>query len=246
MKQALVLASKGVRYLGLLKGLLKKVNRDILISTYYETEKAFQFTKEYRIDLFLIDLSEEKKKIDKRIMFAKRIRSEERDFVTPILFLCTRGVQKDLVDFCDIGFCHFLNPYIQKEKLYTVMQRILVCHHYNNDVIVLKNSRRYVEICPEEFVYAEMQGRKLWIHTTDDVISFPYMSLKEFLKRTEVCGVLQCHRSFAVNRRFIQYVNMKDGSVVLKFSYGVIDLGKGYSKKLLEELEAGGSKERAE
>ncbi len=88
----------------------------------------------------------------------------------------------------------------------------------------------------EDIIYIEHFNRGVFFHTPEDTVSIPYISMARVRESLDDDRFLQCHRSFLVNRSYIERIDRAGNGVVLKNHMGRIALGRKYKDSVLRLL----------
>jgi len=154
------------------------------------------------------------------IQFAEKIR--DKGYRGHIIFLTS--VNDFASESFMVGaFSYLLKP-VEKERLFSVLRRIdeeRTRKHSEDNVSVFIQTRQYSRnILLREIVYAEVMGRKLFIHlVNDETVSFN-KPMKEIAPQLLADGRFsRCHNSIIVNMEQVATIRkndavMKNGSAI--------------------------------
>lgn len=87
-----------------------------------------------------------------------------------------------------------------------------------------------------DIVYVEYCSRTSHVHTAAAQIDIPYMPLNHIYCLLGTDYLIQCHKSFLVNRMYIQKIDRTSNRIVLKNNLGEIPLGRRYKSEFLKKL----------
>lgn len=87
-----------------------------------------------------------------------------------------------------------------------------------------------------DIIYVEHCSRTVFIYTLKGIIYMPYISLNRIYLVLGNDYLCQCHKSFLVNRIFVDQVDRTANLVILKDYMGKIALGRKYKYSFLKEL----------
>jgi two-component system response regulator AgrA len=85
-----------------------------------------------------------------------------------------------------------------------------------------------------DIVFIEKSGNKCIIHATSKTV-YCYQSLESIYDKLENVDFIRCHKSFIVNKNFIQYTNLTDMEIIL-INDQKCYIGGKYKKNLMKEL----------
>nr|MBP3599370.1 LytTR family transcriptional regulator [Eubacterium sp.] len=88
----------------------------------------------------------------------------------------------------------------------------------------------------EEIIYVEHSSRAVFIHTICGVTYIPYTSLDRVKQALGDDYLCQCHKSFLVNRLFIERIDRGKNQIVLKNYMGKLSMGRKYREGFLKKL----------
>lgn len=88
----------------------------------------------------------------------------------------------------------------------------------------------------EDIVYVEHCSRTVFMYTVNGVVHIPYISLQRILHVLGDDYLLQCHRSFLVNRIYIETIDRTSNVVIMKNDMGKVALGRKYKYSLLRQM----------
>ncbi len=109
--------------------------------------------------------------------------------------------------------------------------------------IVRKDSAVYVsyqgqlsQFDIQEIIYVEHNSRTVFIYTVRGVTYIPYTTLDRVRQALGEDYICQCHKSFLVNRLYIERIDRGNNQIVLKNYMGKLSLGRKYRQDFLEKL----------
>lgn len=88
----------------------------------------------------------------------------------------------------------------------------------------------------QEIIYIEHNCRTVFLYTMRGVIYIPYVSLNWIQSTLGTDYFYRCHKSFLVNRLYIDKINRTENTIVLKNYMGTISMGRKYKPALLERM----------
>lgn len=189
-----------------LRHLLDKWSEDkpfaITIEEYLSAE-AFLFSyPEHSCDLLLLDI--EMKEIN-GMDLAKKLR--EKNDKLPIIFIT--GYSDYMNDGYEVEALHYLLKPVNKEKLFSVLDRYIKNYSPKKEEILLRCEEENLLISPEDITYIEARGKKTEIHLKNAPLLNCAMGISE-LKSSLDDSFISCHRSFIVNLRYIRSIGKEE------------------------------------
>lgn len=88
----------------------------------------------------------------------------------------------------------------------------------------------------EDIIYVEHNSRTVFLYTLQGVIDIPYMPLYEIHRILGEDYLFRCHRSFLVNRIYIERIDRTDNCITLKDHLGTVSVGRKYKAELLRRM----------
>lgn len=200
----------------------------IMIHSIYESIKiyeadskntALEIIKENDINMFLIDISlKESSGLD----FAIEIRSISKYEFSEIIFITTHldyVLQAFKQTHC---YDYILKPY-NKDNVQAMLNKLIdrEINDLNNEkrgskedtenefVIKIKNSI-FVRVKIDKILFIEVNGRDCEVNTFDGVYTYSNISLKKILELINCKNIIQSHKAFAVNKKYIFKVEKLD------------------------------------
>ncbi|MEG0775271.1 LytTR family DNA-binding domain-containing protein [Clostridium sp.] len=217
-----------------------------LIYHVYEArniEEAIKIAAMERIDLFFIDIN---LRNESGLKFALEIRKIKSYRLTWIIFVT---IYKDymLSAFKKIHcYDYILKPY-NKENIQNITKRLLsdcrdqveVTETSENFIIVpIKNIQ--VKISVNEIIFVEVFIRTSIIHTIHGSFTIDYLSLKKLNSMIEDKYILQSHRSYLVNLKYINKIEKSNDKTSYKIYFNNTDktalLGHSYKKCIMDNF----------
>lgn len=87
-----------------------------------------------------------------------------------------------------------------------------------------------------DIIYVEHCNRTVFLYTLKGVIYIPYVTLTCIRLILRDDYLLQCHKSFLVNRIFIEKIDRTENVVILKDEMGEVPVGRKYKKVFLRQM----------
>ena len=234
MKKILVLEDNSAT-LEYLVALLKEVEikNDILACT--NIKDAYQYALEKDIDLFIIDiiLDTSRPGDSSGLQFVDSIRKIERYAFTPVIFV-TSLTDERLYSYEKLHCYSFIEKPFDEDRFKKLARECLnFPERKEKKNLFFRKEGIILAVEREDIVYAEYKNRMLDIHTKQkDLLSIPYITLKEFLTDLDSTDFLQCSRNTVVNSNFIHNVDITNRVIQLKEQMGRIEIGIMYKKEI--------------
>lgn len=222
-----------------LSTLIKESYNNVELLIAYSIEESLKVIREKEIDLFLIDINlPDGSGID----LAKNIRHIEGYELKGIVFITSQGFQM-LDAFKNIHCYDFLiKPYNKEDikKIIDVFMKETVKKSNNRkySIITLENKITY-KLYHDDIVFVEYIPRKCKIVTAKNGIIYVKLSLGKVLSMIESNNIVQCHKSFIVNTKYIKKIDKlyaKLWRIYFVNSNEVAELSINYKDKVFETL----------
>ncbi|WP_346916462.1 LytTR family DNA-binding domain-containing protein [Clostridium sp.] len=222
-----------------LSNLIKESYNNVELLKAHSVNESLKIISEKSIDLFFIDINlPDGSGID----LAKNIRSMEGYELRGIVFITSQGFQ--MVDaFKNIHCYDFLiKPYSKEDiiRIIDVFTKENVKKNGNRkySIISIENKITY-KLYHDDIVFVEYIPRKCKIVTAKNGVIYAKLSLAKFLSMIESNSIVQCHKSFIVNTKYIKKID-KLYTKLWKIHFinigEVVDLSISYSDKVFEIL----------
>lgn len=192
------------------ENLVRIIERNYLDVKSYEAKsikEAREMLNSKEIDLFLIDINlEDGSGID----FAKEIRKLQKHEFTGIVFITTQIIQ--IIEAFKSTHCYdfIVKPYNEEDIKRIIDTFVRKIGNTGVDkgkhIIVPVESGVSVKVYEEEIVFIEYASRKSIIHTVNQVIESKTLSLSAILKMCKSENIVQAHKSFLVNVKYIEKI----------------------------------------
>ncbi len=207
------------------------------------TAEALRISKQENIDLFYVDIN---LKNESGLSFALEIRRMESYRLTWIVFV-TIYKEFMLPAFKKIHcYDYILKPY-NKENIKRITKFLLsgscvqvaVTEIMEKFIIVpVKNIQ--VKIFINEIIFVEVFLRTSIIHTISGSFTIDYLSLKKLNSMIEDKNILQSHRSYLVNIKYINKIEKNSDKTSYKIYFYNTDktalLGNNYKKCVMQKF----------
>jgi DNA-binding LytR/AlgR family response regulator len=214
----------------------------------YETtnvEEAFKIAQQRVIDLFYIDID---LKNESGIKFAGEIRKIERYRLNWIVFV-TIYKEYMLSAFKKVHcYDYILKPY--NKKNIQAMTKLLLSDgrekidatEIKEKFIIVPVKNIQVKIFINEVIFVEVFIRTSIIHTIKGSFTIDYLSLKKLNSMINDKNILQCHRSYLVNIKYINKIEKTNNKTSYKVYFCNTNktalLGNNYKKCIMDRFNA--------
>lgn len=105
-----------------------------------------------------------------------------------------------------------------------------------NDMVFFQKYGRIIPLNIRDIIYVEHRSRTIFLHTKHGVFLMPYMSLCKIHERLGNDFLFQCHKSYLVNRMYVEQFVCSENVIVLKNYFGNIAVGRHYRKNFLKNM----------
>ena len=186
---------------------IEKSYADVKVYDAETIKEASKILEDRTIDLFLIDINLPD---GSGLEFAKGIREIPQYKLTGIVFLTTQVVQ--IIDAFKNTHCYdfLIKPYTD-DDIKRIIDVFYEKNKFNNSkegnyFVVLLENGVYAKIYEEDIVFAQYSHRLCTIYTTKGVINTKNITLSKLLKKMKSDKILQSHKSYVVNTRYIEKI----------------------------------------
>ena len=207
------------------------------------TVEALKIAQQERIDLFYIDIN---LKNESGLKFALEIREIERYRLNWIIFV-TIYKEYMLSAFKKIHcYDYILKPY-NKENIQMITKLLLsessaqvAVTEIREKFIIVPIKNIQVKIFINEIIFVEVFIRTSIIHTINGSFTIDYLSLKKLNSVMEHKNILQSHRSYLVNIKYINKIEKTNDKTSYKIYFYNTDetalLGNNYKKGIMDRF----------
>lgn len=95
---------------------------------------------------------------------------------------------------------------------------------------------RITHVQIEDIIYVEHNSRTVLMYTMKGIIYIPYISLERIHAALGTDYLFQCHKSYLVNRIYIEKIDRTENSILLKNLLGKIPVGRKYKTEVLRKM----------
>lgn len=132
---------------------------------------------------------------------------------------------------CLILVKEYIQCAFQKERKKTIKSIIR-----ENSKVYIYTGKKMYHLEMEDIIYVEHYSRTVSMHTQKGIVNIPYISLQRIFHILGDDYLLQCHRSFLVNRIYIEEIDRTSNFIILKNYMGKVALGRKYKYSLLRRM----------
>ncbi|PRR77424.1 Sensory transduction protein LytR [Clostridium liquoris] len=207
------------------------------------TAEAFEIAKQKMIDLFYVDIN---LKNESGLSFALEIRKMRNYRLTWIIFV-TIYKEFMLSAFKKIHcYDYILKPY-NKGNIQRITKLLLsdscaqaAVTEIKKKFIIVPVKNIQVKIFINEIIFVEVFIRTSIIHTINGSFTIDYLSLKKLNSMIEDKNILQSHRSYLVNIKYINKIEKTNDKTAYKIYFYNTDktalLGNNYKKCIMDKF----------
>lgn len=226
-----------------LSNIIKQLGDTYHVHETSSIEEAIKISEQEAIDLFYVDINI---KNESGLKFALEIRKWERYRLTWIVFV-TIYKEYMLTAFKKIHcYDYILKPYnienIQKttKLLMTESQAQVAATEVYEKFIIVDVKKIQVKIFIDDIIFVEVFIRNSIIHTVNGSFTIDYLSLKKLNEMINSKNIIQSHRSYLVNLKYINKIEKtKDKTAYKIYFYNTKEtalLGQRYRKDIIDRF----------
>lgn len=210
---------------------INEIYPNIKSVVFKNAKDALNYAKVNNIDIFLLDIQLNDYK---GTLLAKEIREIDKYKYIPIVFI-TALANEELYAYRELKTYSFLTkPFTKYELSETLKDVIEYKKHLNpeNKKLKIKQKLFIFEYDIKDILYIESFGKKLEIHLkkASDIISG--YSLKSILEIIDDTSFIQCHKSYIINKNYIEKIDKSKKIIYLNDS-NKIPIGKKFEHYVL-------------
>jgi DNA-binding LytR/AlgR family response regulator len=226
-----------------LSNIIKQLGDDYHVYRASSIEEALRISEQEVINLFYIDINI---KNESGLKFALEIRKKEKYRLTWIVFV-TIYKEYMLAAFKKIHcYDYILKPYdiesIEKttKLLMEESQAQVAATEVNEKFIIVDVKKIQVKIFIDEIIFVEVFIRTSIIHTINGSFTIDYLSLKKLHGMINDKNILQSHRSYLVNLKYINKIEKTSDKTACKIYFNNTKetalLGKSYRRDIMDRF----------
>lgn len=220
--------------------MVQECGTNLLIYDFPDQSSAFQCAMENQIDLFLVDivLKPQEPNDFSGIRFAMNIRQHERYTSAEIVFVTSlAGLEAQMLR--SVHCFDYIEKPISKRRVQKVVREALQKINgqpTEDEMVFLRRDRVTYPVLTSQIVYVESHRKMLYVYTEHEMIDVPNLSLKKFLEKVRAQNFLSPMRGVAVNRKYIEYVDVTSRFVKMCGNEAMINIGGRSKDKFMNEL----------
>ncbi len=88
----------------------------------------------------------------------------------------------------------------------------------------------------EDIIYVEHNSRTIFLYTVKGILYIPYTPLSEVQRILGGDYLFQCHKSYLVNRIYIERIDRTENYILLKDYLGTVAVGRKYKRRVLQKM----------
>jgi len=222
--------------------IINEMSLDTVIICAHTVEEAYLALASRRIHLFIVDIildSSDSSDVS-GLHFAEEIRKNSKYRATPIVFITSLEDPKGYTLSQLHCYDYIEKPFSVdrvKETILSALQFPVVPDddrnvYFRKEGIIF--SKRIKEI-----VYIESSRRKIVIHSIDDDLEIPYITMEEILSELDSESFIQCSRYAVINRNYVRQIDYVNRYVYLKHYEKPIEIGIIMGKSFRKRMENG-------
>lgn len=229
--------------LKILSNIIKQLGDNYVVYEATNIAEGLKISESEIIDLFYIDISLNN---ESGLKFALEIRRKEKYKLTWVIFVT---IYKDymLPAFKKIHcYDYILKPYdkdyIQKttKLLLTDSRAQVAVTEVKEKFIIVDVKKIQVKIFISEIIFMEVFIRTSIIHTINGSFTIDYLSLKKLYEMINDKNILQSHRSYLVNIKYINKIEKTNNKTAYKiYFYNTKEtalLGLSYKRAIMDKF----------
>lgn len=240
MKKVLILEDNPITVV-YLKQIIDEMDIKIDIYSFDTVQDAYQCALEHHIDLFLVDVILDTKVPGDTsgLKFIENIRKVQSYVLAPVIVLTALEDSK-MYTYEKLHCYSFVEKPFEPQQIKRLIGQCL--SYYEKEMeeektLFFRKDGILFAVDAGEIVHVNIQKQTMHIHTNkDDTLSVPYMSLKKFLADASCDYFVQCSKSCAVNKRYIENIDYTNRYIGLKDNLGKVEIGMRYRSQLKDEL----------
>ncbi|MDF1617402.1 LytR/AlgR family response regulator transcription factor [Petrocella sp. FN5] len=217
-----------------LKAIIMELDPEAKIYESGSVIRGFELLNEVDMDILLLDIQlEDGNGLD----FAKEVRKIDRYKLTHIVFITavpTHAIMAFSETHC---YSYIVKPFDKeqlKEALYTLIHYGYKAKVHKEGKLELHLKNCIFKVDMAEILYIEASNQKLYVHTRQDTIAVPNVSLKK-MKASLNDTFIQVHKAFIINKEAIKAIHKAEKTIQLHNTDTYIPIGRVYYKELIGE-----------
>ncbi len=210
---------------------INEIYSNIKFVFFKNAKDALNYAKVNNIDIFLLDIQLNDYK---GTILAKEIRAIDKYKHIPIVFI-TALANEELYAYRELKTYSFLTKPFTKHELSQTLKEVIEYKKHLNPIskkLKIKQKLFIYEYDIKDILYIESFGKKLEIHLGkgSDIISG--YSLKSVLEAIDDTSFIQCHKSYIINKNYIEKID-KSNKIIYLNNSNKIPIGKKFEHYVL-------------
>jgi len=211
-----------------------------IVGQCYLATEALKVLREKEVDLLFLDINMPKLK---GLDFLRTLSKKPLVIITSAYQ--EYALESFELDVCDyllkpFRFDRFLKAINKAQELFALKNTNQATHYSStntqeqeNQQIFIKSDKRLININLSDIYYLESYGNYVKVWTEKEYILTP-RTLSSFVAQLPDTDFMQVHKSFIINRKFIDYT---EGNMVKMKNENTVAIGKNYRTKFKRFLE---------
>ncbi len=182
------------------------------------------------IDVAIVDISLESSK-----EFLNTLEKLSREQKTSIIFINFDNEYFEKIS--KFQFVKIFNKDCERDYIITNINSILKFISQKEDIKLVKlfSNRKEIYIKHENIIFIESGRNKTLIHTDYEVLECKAIKISDCKNALSDCFV-KCHKKFAINKSYVNKVNISEKIVYLNNGQIKVSIGRAYKDHLLYDL----------
>ncbi len=199
--------------------IIQEVSDSIRIIRAFTASKAFEIANNEQIDLFYIDIELPDYS---GIELALKLRNVKKYKLTWIIFI-TVHIDYILQAFKKVHCYDYISKPYDKKLIQNITELLLKDIQEDNlsteqrKCLILHKNSNVLKIYTDEIIFIEVYLRTCILHTIRGKYEMNYISLKEIIRLNKDDLLIQSHRSYIINLRYIEEISKTKTTWVAQF-----------------------------
>lgn len=223
-----------------LVNMVAECGSDLVIFDFGDPANALQCAMDNKIDLFLIDivLKPQQPNDFSGIAFARSIRESSKYTTAEIVFITTpAGLEANLLR--TVHCFDYIEKPISKKRVQKVVSEALnkiEGRPSEDELIFLRKDRVTYPVYAKKIVYFESTRKTLYVHTTDDLVDIPNLSLKKVVDKIQTQEFIFSSKGVAINADYIEYVDLTNRYIKMRGVDQMLNIGERMKEQFWTQL----------
>lgn len=217
--------------------IIKGISEDIEITAVASEEEAVAaISCKKTFALFLLDINLDTSKLSDTsgMNVAREIRKLYYYEFTPIVFV-TSILSLELQSYRELQCYRYITKPFEKEEVEAIIKKVMT--HTGEQkgepqsVTIKKDGINYKISC-DDILFIEAVPRGIRLRLKKEQMDIRYLTLKQILSRLPDKEFIQCHRMYAVNQKYIEYVDTVNRIIKMRGCKELIEIGVTYKTQI--------------